>query len=92
MEGDFLLCEFLGGKRNQSKFVYLCVVQEKTSHIQVMGLKSTDRAKKEFVPKEQDISSISIDQVIGRVPQPEILTRGERISYVFEKSLPVKEL
>lgn len=92
MGGDFVLCEFLGGKRNQTKFVYLCVVQDKKSDIQVMGLKSTDKMKKEFVPHEKDISSITIDQVIDKVSQPEMLQRGERSSYVFQRSLPVKEV
>lgn len=44
---------------------------------------STDKLKKGFVLHEEDISSTTIDQIIGKVPQPEILRRGERISYVF---------
>lgn len=68
------------------------MVQDKKSDIQVMGLKSTDRMKKEFFPHQEDISFISMDQVIGKVSQPEILRRGERISYAFPRSLPVKEV
>lgn len=38
------------------------------------------------------IFPVAIDQVIGKVPQPEILSREERISYLFKKSLPIKEI
>lgn len=68
MEGDFILCNFMGGKRNQTK---LCV-QEKEPLINVMGLRSTDKAKKEFVPNEHDISSIRMDQIISKVLNPQI--------------------
>lgn len=37
VEADFVLCEFLGGERNQTKFVYLCIVPEKRSDIPIMG-------------------------------------------------------
>lgn len=76
MEGDFVLCKFLEGKSNQTKTVYLCVVQEIRSDIQIMGVKSTDKMKK------GDISSITIGQIIGKVPQVRVLRRRERISYV----------
>lgn len=94
IQGDFILCQFLGGKRNQTKFIYLCVVQEieQDMSIQVMGLKSTDKLKKEFIINETDVSFVNINQVIGRVDHPEIVSRGERFSYLFPKPLPVKEM
>ena len=38
------------------------------------------------------LSTITVDQVIDKVSHPEILSRGERLSYIFEQSLAVKEI
>lgn len=91
-EGNFIICEFVGGKRSATKFTYLCIVQEIIDDvIKVMGLKSVNAGKTEFVADENDISFISFNQIIGYVKSPELTVRGERIRYVFKKRLNVKE-
>lgn len=93
-EGDFILVEFKGGKRMVSVFVYLCVIQKIISinELEVMGLKSTDRTKKSFVVKENDISNIKFKQILGKLKNPNIVAIGERVSYQFLHSLPIKEI
>lgn len=91
-EGDFVLCQFFGGKRQQTKYIYLCVIQSKNTEIEIMGLRSVDTQKKEFILKENDVSCIMMEQIIQKLPQPQVNCRGERISYCFDRRLPVKEM
>ena len=90
-EGNFIICEFVGGKRNVSRFTYLCVVQEIIDDVKVIGLKSVNANKTEFVADENDISCKTFNQIIGQVKTPKVIARGERIRYLFKKRLNIKE-
>lgn len=93
-EGSFVISELSGGKRNSTKYTYLCIVQEieiESDLIKVMGLKSVDQNKKEFVSNEKDISYISFDQILGIVTTPQLTVRGERLRYMFAKPVNVRE-
>lgn len=90
-EGDFILVKFMGGKRKSTEFIYLCVVQSLDDMIQVIGLKSVENSKKEFIVDEEDLSTITFDQILGILPNPEISMRGERFRYIFKNPLNIKE-
>lgn len=92
-QGDFVLVNFMGGKRRTTKYVYLCCVQETITSegIKVMGFKSLS-SKKEFIPKENDISIVSLDQIVGIIKEaPEVRFVDRKIVYAFQKCLAVKE-
>lgn len=77
---DFILCE------------YLCVIQEKRQDMEVMGLKSIDQSKREHILKENDISSVTVSQVIWQTPQPQIVCKDKKMSYLFKTNLQVQEI
>lgn len=88
--GDFVLVEFRGGSRKTTIFMYVCIIQSlpnSSGEVCVMALKSQDREKKTFIPLHHDISNVDIDDIRGFLQAPEILTRGERIKYVFKSSV-----
>ncbi|KAF5288003.1 hypothetical protein FQA39_LY15585 [Lamprigera yunnana] len=89
-EGTFILAKFKGGKRNLTVFVYRCVIQElrEDGNIVVMGLKNTD-SEKEYVAEEKDICEINLKEIVRLVEEPELIVKGERVSYRFKKSLNV---
>ncbi|KAF5297487.1 hypothetical protein FQA39_LY12081 [Lamprigera yunnana] len=90
-EGTFILAKFKEGKRNLTVFVYLCVIQElrEDGNIVVMGLKNTDSEKKEYVAEEKDVCEINLKEIVRLVEEPELIVKGERVSYRFKKSLNV---
>lgn len=91
-EGDFVLVEFLGGKRNATKFIYLCTITHKKKNgIEVTGFKAIDAKKKEFVLDEKDVSLVDFKQIKGVLNPPDVRMTGHRIKYVFEKKVPVLE-
>lgn len=66
-EGSFILVSFHGVKRGVKLFRYVCIVQDvlQNSELSVMGLISTDKSKKIYKPKENDISVISRSDVVA---------------------------
>ncbi|KAF5271387.1 hypothetical protein FQA39_LY08185 [Lamprigera yunnana] len=90
-EGTFIFAKFKGGKRNLTVFVYLSVVQElrEDGNIVVMGLKNTDSEKKEYVAEEKEICEINLKEIVRLVEEPELIVKGERVSYHFKNSLNV---
>lgn len=91
-EGDFVLVSFMGGKRNASRFIYLCCIQAiEGDEVRVLGFKSTDTSAKNFVANEDDVSIITPNQIISILPAPEVTMRERRLTYIFTKKLAVKE-
>lgn len=92
--GKFILVQFKGGKRNTTVFKYVCLIEavdEKLMEIKVTGLKSWDATKMLFNIVETDISYITMDQIIGMLPDPGLQMKGERILYNFSSTVPVYE-
>ncbi|KAF5291138.1 hypothetical protein FQA39_LY14380 [Lamprigera yunnana] len=85
-EGTFVFAKFKGGKRNLTVFVYLSVIQElrEDGNIVVMGLKNTDSEKKDYVAEEKDICEINLKEIVRLVEEPELIVKGERVSYRFK--------
>lgn len=69
----------------------MCVVEEIEEIVQVMDLKSIDNSKQEFLVVEKDLSFINFDQIPGNLPSPEIAVRGDRLRYIFNTTLDIKE-
>lgn len=93
-KGTSVLVTFKGGKRNQTTFRYVCIIQSEVdinNDLEVMGLKSVDSNKAVFVTVEKDKCHISTDQIVGILEEPQLLTKGERIRYVFPGPVDVFE-
>lgn len=98
-QGIFVLVEFKGGSRQSIKYRYACIVQRPPDteesvinpEISVMSLKSIDATKKIFIPKEEDVSFVQIKDVLGILPQPDLLQHGDRMRYAFPKRVNVYE-
>lgn len=94
--GNFVLVQFKGGKRNTTIYKYVCSVesivdQDVEVRVEVVGLKSIDDTMQNFAIQSSDVSFVAADQVIGGLPFPPIKLKGERIYYHFEKKGPVLE-
>lgn len=89
--GSFILVEFVGGKRNSTKYYYVCTVEHinetDLNDITVVALNCVDETKKVFVVNPDDISSISFEQIISILPTPAMLMKGDRFRYVFDKTI-----
>lgn len=101
-QGVFILVDFSNNhvkSRKASSYRYVCMVQcppeededGDDDELSVMSLRCLDSTKKQFCTAESDISFMKLDQVIGILPEPGLIQRGERIRYIFHKSVDVFE-
>ena len=92
-EGDFILAEFKGGKRNKSTYKFVCIVQATISDTDksVMAMNAIDTTHTTFKTNENDVSIISFNAVLGKLPTPRIGISGERVKYIFNIAINVKE-
>uniref|UniRef100_A0A8D8ZCA1 Uncharacterized protein n=1 Tax=Cacopsylla melanoneura TaxID=428564 RepID=A0A8D8ZCA1_9HEMI len=92
---DFILVKVVGGKRGKQTYNYLCIVEKidtKDEVIYVMELRSTDKLKTTFTPKENDKFVCPFNDLIGILPMPEFNVSNRSFKYTFEGSVPVKEM
>lgn len=91
--GSFVLATFLGGKRATTKFRFVCVVQAiDGDDVQVMGMRSHEGRKSIFVTKDTDVCYITMSQINGVLPTPNMKQLGARIHYCFPGLVDVHEL
>lgn len=90
--GDFILANFLGGKRQTFFYRYICIVQKIYSQndIEVVSLKSINE-KSSFKLVENDISTIKFKDILEKLPQPKLHNVGDRIKYDFSKDIDIFE-
>ncbi|XP_060525321.1 modifier of mdg4-like isoform X6 [Cylas formicarius] len=93
-EGRFILVQFLSGTKKTVRYVYLCVIQEIIRNscaepdVKVMALHCVNtKTKNTFISCNNDISDVSKDDVLYVLPIPKIEMTGERIRYVFDRSI-----
>lgn len=91
--GDFILVNFLGGKRQTAHYKYVCVLQEKNSEhdLEVMSLKSVNDQKTVYKLMEHDLSLVQLEDIEKKLPNPEIQHAGDRLKYVFPNKINVYE-
>lgn len=89
--GDFILTKFLGGKRHTIFYRYICVIETKNSanNIEVVSLKSINKTSFKLV--ETDTSIISLNDIIRKLPQPELQAVGDRVKYIFNEEVDIFE-
>lgn len=92
---DFIVVKVIGGKRGKQSFHYVSIVQnveKQEKYVELMGLRSVDKAKTLFAPKEKDVFSASFTDVLGKLPSPELVQDGRKIVYKFSGRVLVKEM
>lgn len=86
----------MGGTREATVFMYVCSIQNvpnpinESSEVEVMGFVSQDRKRKICIPRQDDLSFVSMKDIIAVLPDPRILIKGERVQYEFKN--PVKDV
>uniref|UniRef100_A0A2A4JCW7 Uncharacterized protein n=1 Tax=Heliothis virescens TaxID=7102 RepID=A0A2A4JCW7_HELVI len=89
--GDYVLVKFL--VRN-IEYCYAAVINKidmEKGELTVTFLKICDDKGHTFRVDENDVSDVSFDQVIKKLPNPDIALKGKRIFYYFNISVPVFE-
>ena len=92
--GAYLLIQIVGGKNNSSKYKYIGIVQsdvEEDGDIKVMFLRSIDDSGRNFQVKENDVSYIKFDEVLGILKNASLKMKGNRIFYQFDTPIDVYE-
>nr|CAH7758511.1 unnamed protein product [Callosobruchus chinensis] len=73
-KNDFILAKFRGGKRSSFIYRYVCYILNicDSGEIEVMGLISTSPDKDKFRKVVSDVSYITKEDVIGKLPLPDV--------------------
>ena len=89
--GDYVLVKFL--VRN-TEYCYAAVINKidtEEGELTVTFLKICDDKGHTFRVDENDVSDVSFDQVVKKLPNPDIALKGKRIFYYFNIPVPVFE-
>lgn len=87
--GDFVLVK-LQDTKTEYRYVAMCAGVE-DDELQVIFCKICDETAKKFRINDDDISFITWDQVLKKLPSPILKMRGQRIFYAFNESFDVFE-
>lgn len=88
--GDFLLVK-LQDRKTEYRYVAMCTGVEEDDELQVKFCKIFDETGKKFRINDEDISFITWDQVLKKLPAPNLKMRGQRIFYSFNEYIDVFE-
>lgn len=93
--GQFVVVNFKGGKRLATTYKYfceICRVLEEEEEVEVVGTISIASSKTMFQVVESDKSFVSINQVLGLLPDPIKTVVEGKITVEFNAKVPVFEL
>lgn len=94
-QGTHVLVQFVGGNRKATKYRYVAVCQkavEEDGEVQVTCLKVVSGTNaKVFKVDENDTSYVDFSQIIGILPNPKLVLKGNRVFYEFENNVDVFE-
>lgn len=84
---------YVGASKNKS-YTYACKTLtdvEEDGEVKVMFLRVVDENAKRFRLDEKDISYVDYTNIIQKLPTPEVIKKGHRSYYQFQKSVNVFE-
>lgn len=94
-QGVYILTEFLGGMRKKTKYRYVGVCQtdldKDDGEVKVLFLKVCGEAGSLFRVDENDISYVEFEKILGILPPPSLVIKGDRVYYKFTSSIDVYE-
>lgn len=77
--------------KTEYRYVAMCTGVEEDDELEVIFCKICDETRKKFRINDDDISFITWDQVLKKLPSPNFKMRGQRIFYAFNESIDVFE-
>lgn len=98
--GTHVLVNIVGGYRKTINYKYVCCIQsvlqdeeedDSDHNIRVMGLKREDDHATTFYPDVSDIFMITMNQIVGVLPEPLIKEKDRKVVYIFPGSVAVFE-
>ena len=100
--GTHVLVNVIGGYRKTINYKYVCCVQsilpqddddqdDNYPNIRVMGLRCVDEHATTFCPQENDMFVVFKNQIIGVLPDPEVVTKDRKLLYIFPGTVAVFE-
>jgi hypothetical protein len=88
-QGIFLVVELTQPGKKTKPRKYVAVAQsaiDDEAEVSVMFMKKTEDPAV-FIPDENDMSYISAYQICGILPVPELVVKGDRLFYKFDKAV-----
>lgn len=92
-KGKYLLVQLKSSRIKGTIYKYAVIVIKKTrkDELQVNGLKSMDSQHSTFKFVENNVFTITLDDVISLLPELQVITIHGRTKYQFPSSVNVKE-
>lgn len=88
--GDYVLVTFQVRKTEYRYAAVINQVDNDESELTVTFMKICDKKGHKFVMNENDTSDVSFDQILQKLPNPDVSQNG-RLFYYFSVSVPVFE-
>lgn len=89
--GDYVLVTFQDRKTEYRYAAVINQVDNDESELTVTFMKICDKKGHKFVMNENDTSDVSFDQILQKLPNPDVSQNGRRLFYYFSVSVPVFE-
>ncbi|KAF9417738.1 hypothetical protein HW555_005245 [Spodoptera exigua] len=89
--GDYVLVKYIT-KKTEYHYAAVCSsVDDEDGEVRVTFLKICDQNGTLFKLDERDVSDVPMDQVIKKLPVPNLITKGKRVYYQFQEKIDVFE-
>lgn len=89
--GDYVLLKYVAPKA-EYHYAGICTsVDDEKGELRVTFLKICDKNGTLFRLDENDVSDVQMEQVIKKLPVPNIVTKGNRVFYQFKSKIDVFE-
>lgn len=89
--GDYILVKY-ATKNTEYRYAAICSsVDDEDGELRVTFLKNCNQIGTLFKLNESDISDVPMDQVIKKIPVPNLITKGNRVFYQFNKPIDIYE-
>lgn len=91
--GQFVTVKYMGGKNNRKMYKYVSIIQRviEDTEFEVMTLKSVDDSKTKFKTVESDINIVKCNDIIEKLPLPQLVLKGTRVLYIFPEKPDIYE-
>lgn len=90
-QGDYVLVKYATPK-TEYRYAGICsYVDEEEGELRVTFLQLANTAGTLFKLDENDISDVSVEQVIKKLPVPSLIMKGKRVFYKFNEEIDVFE-
>ena len=89
--GDYVLVKYIA-RKTEYHYAGICSsVHDEDGELRVTFLKICNKNGTLFRLDENDVSDVPVDQVIKKLPVPNLVTKGNRVFYQFKKKIDVFE-